>query len=86
MQAVPFQQTARSSAPCRLAPQPALPRPTLRAPRAPRSIRELRLSPQQALSFKNEADALAQLRPEIDGVVFKYGAIIICNEFRYHGL
>lgn len=31
------------------------------------------LSPQQALSFKNEADALAQLRPEIDGVVFKYG-------------
>jgi AmmeMemoRadiSam system protein A len=31
------------------------------------------LSPQQPLSFKNEADALAQLRPMIDGVVFKYG-------------
>ena len=31
------------------------------------------LSPQQPLSFKDEADALAQLRPEIDGIVFKYG-------------
>jgi AmmeMemoRadiSam system protein A len=31
------------------------------------------LSPQQPLSFKDEADALAQLRPQIDGVVFKYG-------------
>lgn len=31
------------------------------------------LSPQQPLSFKNEAEALAQLRPQIDGVVFKYG-------------
>jgi len=31
------------------------------------------LSPQQPISFKNEADALAQLRPQIDGVVFKYG-------------
>jgi len=31
------------------------------------------LSPQQQLSFKDEAEALAQLRPEIDGVVFKYG-------------
>lgn len=27
----------------------------------------------QPLSFKNEAEALAQLRPQIDGVVFKYG-------------
>jgi AmmeMemoRadiSam system protein A len=31
------------------------------------------LSRQQPLSFKNETDALAQLRPDIDGVVFKYG-------------
>lgn len=31
------------------------------------------LSPQQPISFKNEADALAQLQPHIDGVVFKYG-------------
>jgi len=31
------------------------------------------LSPQRQLSFKDEADALAQLQPEIDGVVFKYG-------------
>lgn len=31
------------------------------------------LSPQQPLSFKDEADALAQLRPDIDGIVFKYG-------------
>lgn len=31
------------------------------------------LSPQQPLTFKNEADALAQLRPDVDGVVFKYG-------------
>lgn len=31
------------------------------------------LSAPQRLSFKNEADALAQLRPRIDGVVFKYG-------------
>jgi len=31
------------------------------------------LSAPQRLSFKNEADALSQLRPQIDGVVFKYG-------------
>jgi len=31
------------------------------------------LSPQQPLSFKDEADALAQLQPQIDGIVFKYG-------------
>jgi AmmeMemoRadiSam system protein A len=31
------------------------------------------LSPQQPIYFKEEADALAQLRPQIDGVVFKYG-------------
>ena len=31
------------------------------------------LSPQQPLSFKDEADALAQLQPNIDGIVFKYG-------------
>ncbi len=31
------------------------------------------LSPQQSIAFKGEADALAQLRPNIDGVVFKYG-------------
>jgi AmmeMemoRadiSam system protein A len=31
------------------------------------------LSPQQPIYFKNEADALAQLQPQIDGVVFKYG-------------
>jgi AmmeMemoRadiSam system protein A len=30
-----------------------------------------RLSPQQALQFTDEADALAQLRPGIDGVVFE---------------
>jgi len=31
------------------------------------------LSPQQPIYFKDEADALAQLQPQIDGVVFKYG-------------
>ena len=31
------------------------------------------LSELQPLSFASEADALAQLRPEIDGVVFEYG-------------
>jgi len=31
------------------------------------------LSAQQPLSFKDEADALAQLRPQIDGIVFKHG-------------
>ncbi len=31
------------------------------------------LSPMQALSFSNEQEALAQLRPHIDGVVFEYG-------------
>ncbi|MBT9507290.1 AmmeMemoRadiSam system protein A [Rhodoferax sp.] len=30
------------------------------------------LSPMQALSFSGEADALAQLRPGIDGVVFEF--------------
>jgi len=31
------------------------------------------LSAQQPLSFKDEADVLAQLRPQVDGVVFKCG-------------
>lgn len=31
------------------------------------------LSPQQALEFRDEQDALAQLRPLVDGVVFEYG-------------
>ena len=31
------------------------------------------LSPQQALSFDGEADALSQLRPAVDGVVFECG-------------
>jgi len=30
------------------------------------------LSPMQALNFVNEADALAQLRPGVDGIVFEY--------------
>jgi uncharacterized protein len=47
---------------------------------APLSVQELGittieislLSPTQPLAFKNEADALAQLRPGMDGVVFEY--------------
>ena len=31
------------------------------------------LSPTQAIAFKDEADALAQLRPGVDGVVFEFG-------------
>lgn len=31
------------------------------------------LSPQQPIIFKGEADALTQLRPHIDGIVFQYG-------------
>lgn len=31
------------------------------------------LSPQQPILFKNEADALSQLQPNIDGIVFQYG-------------
>lgn len=31
------------------------------------------LSPMQPLQFADEADALAQLRPGVDGVVFEYG-------------
>lgn len=31
------------------------------------------LSPPQAMSFKDEADALSQLRPNVDGVIFQYG-------------
>ena len=31
------------------------------------------LSPLEAVTFFNEDDALAQLRPEVDGVVFEYG-------------
>lgn len=31
------------------------------------------LSPQQALAFNSEADALAQLQPQVDGIVFQYG-------------
>jgi AmmeMemoRadiSam system protein A len=55
----------------------------LRDPRfSPLSARELAitavevslLSPMQALGFDNEAEALAQLRPGIDGVVFEFGA------------
>jgi len=32
------------------------------------------LSPTQAMDFLNEADALAQLRPGVDGIVFEYGS------------
>jgi AmmeMemoRadiSam system protein A len=32
------------------------------------------LSPLQPLAFSSEADALAQLRPQVDGVVLEYGA------------
>lgn len=32
------------------------------------------LSPMQALTFAGEAEALAQLRPGVDGVVFEFGA------------
>lgn len=54
----------------------------LRDPRfAPLSVRELEstevevslLSPMQALDFASEAEALALLRPGVDGVVFAYG-------------
>lgn len=31
------------------------------------------LSAAQAIKFKNEAEALAQLRPNVDGVIFQYG-------------
>ena len=31
------------------------------------------LSPLEAMSFGDEADALAQLRPGVDGIVFEYG-------------
>ena len=31
------------------------------------------LSPQSPMTFENEADALLQLRPGIDGVVLEYG-------------
>ena len=31
------------------------------------------LSPPQAMTFRDEADALAQLRPDVDGVIFQYG-------------
>ncbi|TCV90711.1 AmmeMemoRadiSam system protein A [Sulfurirhabdus autotrophica] len=31
------------------------------------------LSPMQALSFSSEQEALAQLQPEVDGVVFEFG-------------
>ena len=31
------------------------------------------LSPPQMMSFQNEANALAQLRPHVDGVIFQYG-------------
>lgn len=49
---------------------------------APLSARELErtevevslLSPMQALDFGSEAEALAQLRPGIDGLVFEFGA------------
>lgn len=54
----------------------------LRDPRfAPLSAQELEitaieislLSPMQAMEIKSEADALAQLRPGVDGVVFEFG-------------
>ena len=32
------------------------------------------LSPTQAMDFRNEAEALAQLRPDVDGIVFEYGS------------
>ena len=32
------------------------------------------LSPSQLMTFQNEADALAQLRPNVDGVIFQYGS------------
>jgi len=32
------------------------------------------LSPTQSMNFQNEADALAQLRPGVDGVIFECGA------------
>jgi AmmeMemoRadiSam system protein A len=32
------------------------------------------LSPTQTMDFQNEADALAQLRPGVDGIVFEYGS------------
>ena len=31
------------------------------------------LSPAQAMNFRDEADALAQLRPNVDGVIFQFG-------------
>lgn len=31
------------------------------------------LSPQQPIAFSSEAEALAQLRPQVDGIVFQYG-------------
>lgn len=31
------------------------------------------LSPTQAMQFRDETDALAQLRPQVDGIVFEYG-------------
>jgi len=48
----------------------------------PLSVRELDvtavevslLSPMRPLAFSSEADALAQLRPGVDGVVFEFGA------------
>ena len=30
------------------------------------------LSPAEAMTFRDEADALAQLRPQVDGVIFEY--------------
>ena len=30
------------------------------------------LSPPQSMTFRNEADALAQLHPDVDGVIFEY--------------
>ena len=32
------------------------------------------LSPSEKMKFKNEADALAQLRPNVDGVIFQHGS------------
>lgn len=31
------------------------------------------LSPQQPIAFSSEAEALAELRPQVDGIVFQYG-------------
>lgn len=47
----------------------------LRAPELAQTTVEVSLlSPLQTMTFASEADALAQLRPGVDGLVFAYGA------------